>query len=382
MFAPTPELREAVESFRRFAEKRLRPLGDHYEKLGRPPAREETIALFGELEPLGVVGAMVPEEDGGSGIGTVGLALFVEEIARNWAGFGFIAAIQAAAAALLSSLGTAEQKRRFLGRVLRGECIPCMCISEPGVGSNVAEVKTRAVEDGASFVVSGQKLWITNADVSDVAVVVALTGECELSYLIVERDAHGYQTRTIQKMALHSTGTSEVFFDGARVPRENLLGERGKALRQTVKLFERPRTLLAMLAAGIAQDALDQAVAYARDRRQHGKAIAGHQTIQNYLAEMATDIHAARLLGLRAAAMIDRDERCDMEAAMAKYFGPEMAVRATSKALQIHGGFGVTEEYRVSRLFREARILPIPDGTTEIQKLIIGRALTGVSAFS
>ena len=378
----SPELGEAVAAFRRFAEKRLRPLGDHYEKLGRPPAREETIALFRELEPFGLIGAMVGEEDGGSGLGTVGLALFIEEIARNWLGFGFIAAIQAASASLFSSLGSAEQKRRFLGPVLRGECIPCMCISEPGAGSNVAEAKTRATEDGAGFVVSGQKLWITNADVSDVAVVVALTGERELSYLIVEREPHGYQTRTIPKMALHSTGTSEVFFDGTRVPRENILGERGKALRQTVKLFERPRTLMCMLGVGIAQDALDQAIAYARDRQQHGKAIAGHQTIQNYLAETATELHAARLLGLRAAAMIDRDERCDMEASMAKYFGPEMAVRATSRALQIHGGFGVTEEYRVSRLFREARILPIPDGTTEIQKLIIGRALTGVSAFS
>jgi len=381
VFELSGEQRAAVESFRRYAEKRLRPLGDDYEKRGTPPSREETIKLFREIGEFGLLGALVSDADGGSGIGMMGLALFTEEIARNWTGFGFTVAIQAAGAGLVSALGTPEQKARMLPPMLAGELIGCMAISEPGVGSNVAEVKTRAVEDGDRFVVSGQKLWISNGDISDFVIAVVRTGDAELSYVIVDRAA-GYTTRPVAKMALHSTFTSEVFFDGIRIPKANLLGERGKGLKQTVKLFERPRTLLCMCAVGLAQDALDQAIEYAKVRVQHGKVIAGHQTIQNYLAEMATDIHAARLLGLRAAAMIDRDERCDMEAAMAKYFGPEMAVRATSKALQIHGGFGVTEEYRVSRLFREARIIPIPDGTTEIQKLIIGRALTGVNAFS
>jgi len=382
MFAPSEDQQVALDGFRRFAEKRLRPLGDAYEKAGKPPTREETVALFREIEPFGILGALVSDDDGGSGIGMVALAMLVEEIARNWLGFAFTVSIQAAGAGLVGALGTAEQKQRLLPDILRGELIPCMGISEPEVGSNVAEVKTRAVEDGDHFVVSGQKLWISNGDIADFVIAVARTGDAELSYVIVERATHGFATRQIAKMALHSTHTSEVFLDGACVPKTNLLGERGKALRQTVKLFERPRTLLCMCAVGVAQDALEQAVSYAKARRQHGKVIAAHQTIQNYLAEIATDIHAARLLGLRVAAMIDRDERCDMEAAMAKFFGPEMAVRATSKALQIHGGFGVTEEYRVSRLFREARIIPIPDGTTEIQKLIIGRALTDVSAFS
>jgi alkylation response protein AidB-like acyl-CoA dehydrogenase len=381
MFELSEEQQSALDGFRRFAERRLRPLGDACEKAGRAPSREETVALFREIEPFGILGALVGEDDGGSGIGMVTLALLTEEIARNWLGFAFTVSIQAAGAGLVSALGSPEQKQRLLPGMLRGELIPCMGISEPEVGSNVAEVKTRAVEDGDTFVVTGQKLWISNGGIADLVIAVARTDEHELSYVMVER-AHGFETRPIAKMALHSTHTSEVFIDGARVPKTNLLGERGKALRQTVKLFERPRTLLCMCAVGVAQDALEQAVEYAKVRRQHGKVIAAHQTIQNYLAEMATGIHAARLLGLRAAAMIERDQRCDMEAAMAKYFGPEMAVRATSMALQIHGGFGVTEDYRVSRLFREARIIPIPDGTTEIQKLIIGRSLTGVNAFS
>jgi acyl-CoA dehydrogenase len=382
VFAISSEQREAVESFRRFAEKRLRPMGDHYEKLGVPPSREETIALFKEIEPFGLLGALVGDEDGGSGIGMVALAAMMEEVARNWCGFAFTLTIQAGGISLWSELGTPEQKKRYLEPALRGESIPCMCISEPGVGSNVAEVKTRAVEDNGNFTVSGQKLWISNGGISDHAIVVALTGANEISYAIVDREGGGYQTSEIAKMALHSTSTTEVYFDNAKVAPGNLLGERGKGLRQTVRLFERPRTLLCMMAVGLAQDALDQAVGYAKERKQHGKVLAGHQSIQNYLAEMATDIHAARLMGLRAASMIEMNERCDMESAMAKFFGPEMAVRATSHALQIHGGFGVTEEYRVSRLFREARILPIPDGTTEIQKLIIGRALTGVNAFA
>jgi alkylation response protein AidB-like acyl-CoA dehydrogenase len=382
MFELSEEQQAALDGFRRFAERRLRPLGDACEKAGQAPSRDETVALFREIEPFGILGALVSDDDGGSGIGMVTLALLVEEIARNWLGFAFTVSIQAAGAGLISALGSPEQKQRLLPGVLRGELIPCMGISEPEVGSNVAEVKTRAFEDGDHFVVTGQKLWISNGDIADLVIAVARTDEHELSYVMVERTAHGFETRQIAKMALHSTHTSEVFIDGARVPKSNLLGERGKALRQTVKLFERPRTLLCMCAVGVAQDALEQAVEYAKVRRQHGKVIAAHQTIQNYLAEMATGIHAARLLGLRAAAMIDRDQRCDMEAAMAKYFGPEMAVRATSMALQIHGGFGVTEDYRVSRLFREARIIPIPDGTTEIQKLIIGRSLTGINAFS
>src|SRR5262249_13166127 len=147
---------------------------------------------------------------------------------------------------LVSALGTPEQKARLLPGMLCGDVIPCMGISEPEVGSNVAEVKTRAVEDGDAFVVSGQKLWISNGDIADFVIAVARTGEAELSYVIVEREAHGFDTRPIAKMALHSTYTSEVFIDGARVPKSNLLGERGKALRQTVKLFERPRTLLCM----------------------------------------------------------------------------------------------------------------------------------------
>jgi alkylation response protein AidB-like acyl-CoA dehydrogenase len=264
--------------------------------------------------------------------------------------------------------------------MLQGERIGCMCISEPDVGSNVAEVRTSATRDGDAWVIRGQKLWISNGAWSDFAIVVCRTGE-GLSMILADR-ADGYTSHEIEKMGLHAIPTSELFFDGVRVPLTNLLGELGKGLQTTLRLFEPARVLVGLTSVGIAGAALEEAITYAKERHQHGKPIAGHQLIQAYLAEMATEIDASRLLCQRALGLLQRGARCDTEASMAKWYATEMAVRVASKAVQIHGGFGITKDYRVERLFRNARIMPIPDGTTEIQKLIIARNLVGMSAFS
>ncbi|MCL4744510.1 MAG: acyl-CoA dehydrogenase, partial [Burkholderiaceae bacterium] len=248
-------------------------------------------------------------------------------------------------------------------------------------GSSVAEVQTRATLRENRYTLRGQKLWISNGTQSDFALVVCRI-ENELSMLLVDRDGDNYQSRELSKMGLVGASTCEMFFDGATAPADNLLGRSGAGLFQTLKLFETARVFVGLTAVGIAQAAFEESVEYAKQRRQHGKVIAGHQLMQAYIAEMATELDAGRLLCHRALHLLELGVRCDTQTSMAKWYATEMAVRVASKAIQIHGGVGITTDFRVERHFRNARVLPIPDGTTEIQKLIIGRNTLGVSAFS
>jgi alkylation response protein AidB-like acyl-CoA dehydrogenase len=379
MFDVKPEEEALLDEFARFAEKELRPLSDRY---AEGPVLETAVAkdVFAQLAKFGLIGGMLPEESGGDGLGLVAYGNMFEKLASVWPDLAVATIIQAVTLSLIDDVGTTEQKERYLAPMLDGSLIGCMCISEPEVGSNVSDVRTSARRDGDQFVVNGQKLWISNGEWSDFAIVVCRTEE-ELSLVLVDR-ADGYTSRNIEKMGLHAASTAELFFDDVRVPQTNILGKPGTGLRSTLRLFERARALVGLTSVGIARAALDEAVSYAKQRVQHGKPIAGHQLIQGYIAEMATEIDAARLLCQRALALLQQGARCDTESSMAKWFATEMAVGVASKALQIHGGFGITKEYRVERLFRDARIMPIPDGTTEIQKLIIARNILGVSAFS
>ena len=256
-----------------------------------------------------------------------------------------------------------------------------MGISEPDVGSDVAAVRTRAVRDGDHWVINGEKTWITNGAYSDLLVCTCRTGENQISHILIDRAESPYEVRDIEKMALNGQSTAQIFLSDCRVPVDNMLGQPGDGLRNTLKVFEIARCHMAMWSIGIARRALDEAIAYAKERSQHGRKIAGHQLIADKLANMATQIDAARLLTHRAIALVDAGVRAETECAMAKWFATEMAIGVTRDALQIHGGNGVTREFIVERLVREAIICPIPDGTTEIQKLIISRALTGVGAF-
>jgi alkylation response protein AidB-like acyl-CoA dehydrogenase len=276
-------------------------------------------------------------------------------------------------------------REKYLPRMVRAEIIACSGISEPGVGSNVAEVTCRAQRDGDHYIVTGEKTWISNGHYSDFCMVIVRTsqeGSGAISMILVDRAEHGYESRNIDKLGLNSTSTAQLFFDGARVPAENMMIEPGTGLKNTMVLFEKARPMVGMTSIGIAQAALDKAVAYSKERRQHGKPIGGHQLIQGMLAEAATELDAARLLVYRAFNLIDHGVRSEVQSAMAKWYATEMAVNVASKALQIHGGNGITKDFGVELLFRNARMMPIPDGTTEIQKLIIGRALTGINAFS
>jgi alkylation response protein AidB-like acyl-CoA dehydrogenase len=282
---------------------------------------------------------------------------------------------------MLIRLAPDHIKDRYIPGILEGKVFGAMGISEPDVGSDVAAVKTRARRDGDDWVISGEKTWITNGDYSDYFIVTCRTGEKEITHILLDREEHPYEVRPIPKMALNGQSTAQIFMDDVRVPIRNTIGKVGDGLRNTLQSFEIARCHMAMWGIGIARRAMDEAIKYSRERHQHGKPIAGHQLIADKIARMATHIDAARLLTFRAASKSQSGERAEVECAMAKWFGTEMAVEATRDALQIHGGNGVTKSFIVERLAREAIINPIPDGTTEIQKLIIARALTGVSAF-
>jgi len=378
-YVESDEERLLVESFARFAAKELRSQADRH---ADGPVLETKLArsLLGELDRFGLISGLVPAERGGAGMGLHLYAVLFEELARSWPDMAVATLIQALVASALDRLASDEQRQTYLDPVLRGERIGCVCISEPAVGSNVAEIQARAVRDGDSWKIRGQKLWISNGTWSDFAIVVCRIGD-QLSMVIADREA-GYTSREVPKMGLHAASTAELFFDDVRVPSHALLGAPGEGLRQTLQLFERARVLVGLTSVGIARAALEEAIAYARERHQHGKPIGAHQIIQAYVAEMATEIEAARALCHRAMALLERGIRCDTASSMAKWYATEMAVGVASKAVQIHGGFGITREYRVERHFRNARIMPIPDGTTEIQKLIIARNLLGLSAFS
>jgi len=369
----------AIDTLRRFLDDKLEPEirahGDgHFSKT-------QLTGWISQLTDFGLINAPLPEEAGGLGQSwRLHLRLF-EEVAYSSIDLAIPLLMNVVCASIIHSLAPDHLRERYLAGLLRGEFMASMGISEPNVGSDVSGVRTRAVRDGDHWVISGEKTWISNGAHSDFLICTCSTGDGELTHILLERHEHPYEVRAIEKIALNGQSTAQIFLDDVRVPVANTIGQIGDGLRNTLAVFERARIHVAALGYGLARRARDEAIRYARDRTQHGKPIAAHQLIADKIATMATQIDAARLLGLRAASMIDEGKRCDAECAMAKWYGTEIAVDATRQAVQIHGGNGVTREFIVERLAREAIVLPIPDGTTEIQKLIVSRSLTGISAF-
>lgn len=383
-FMPTEEQRMAVEGFRRFLEAKIRPIADAHKDIYIE--KEKMREILEMMLPYGMGGnGPIAEEFGGEGMDWLTFGMLYEQLARVSADIAITLLIQQMVAYTFEKCTNEKMRAEYLPRVLRAEIIGCSGISEPDVGSNVAEVKCRARAEGSDLIINGEKTWISNGHYSDFCCLIVRTsdeGAKGISMVLVDRKLHGYESRNIEKLGLNSTSTAQLFFDNVRVPATNLMIQPGAGLKNTVVLFEKARPLVAMTSVGIAQAALEVAVAYAKERKQHGKVIAGHQLIQGMLAEMATELDAARLLVYRAFDMIQKGQRSETQSAMAKWYATEIAVSVASRAVQIHGGNGITREFGVERLFRAARMMTIPDGTTEIQKLIIGRALTGVNAFA
>ncbi|BFM17554.1 acyl-CoA dehydrogenase [Maricurvus nonylphenolicus] len=378
-YQPNEEQRMAVDGLRKFLADVIEPQAKEYGDNKIP--KELMQDWFKQLVPFGLITAPIAEADGGLGLDWQTHLYLYEELAYSSVDIAVPLAINTFIANSLVTTASEELKQRYLPGLLSGELFGSGAISEPDVGSDVSAVKTRAVRDGDHWVINGEKTWITNGHYSDFIICTCKTGDFELSHILIDRKEHGYESRDIPKIAMNGQSTAQIFLDDVRVPVSNTLGNVGDGLKNTLKNFEIARCHMATWGVGLARRALEESVKYSRERTQHRKPIAGHQMIAEKLATMATKIDAARLLTHRAASLVDEDIRCDVECSMAKWYGTEIAVDAARDAVQIHGGNGLTKEFIVERLVREAIISPIPDGTTEIQKLLISRYLTGISAF-
>jgi len=377
-FQPTEEHRMIRRMVRDFAEKEIAPRAEEIDATDQFPDD-----LFRRMGQLGILGLPFPEEYGGSGCGYTGLVIALEEIARV---SGSMAIVLDAHTSLcgepLHLFGTEAQKRRYLAPLARGEQIGAFGLTEPQAGSDAGATRTRAVRDGEEWVIDGQKTFITNGSIADVVVITAKTaperGTRGISSFIVEKGTPGFQPgRDERKMGLKGSVTSELFFEECRVPAENLLGRKNEGFKQFLTTLDAGRMAIAAMAVGLAQGAFERALAYAQERQQFGQPIAKFQAIQWMLADMATEIEAARLMVQRAAWLRERGQRFTKEAAMAKLFATETSERVCYKAVQIHGGYGYTQEYEVERMYRDQRLCAIGEGTNEIQRMVIARQLLG-----
>lgn len=373
----------AVEGLRRYLAAEADPLFSKAYR-DRFMQREVLVPVMRRLAQFGLVSGAVSPAAGGLGLDWQTSLMLFEEVAACSVDLSVPVLINSFGAYLLEQVASPELRERYLPGLIAGESFVSMGISEPGAGSNVMEIRTRARRDGDHWVISGEKTWISNGAYSDFLICLCRTGDDprnSLTQILIDRREHGYDVREIDKIALNSQSTAQIFLDEVRVPVANTIGGEGGALKRTLAHFEKSRAFVAMQSVGLARRALEEAVTYTTQRRQHGKVIAGHQLIAAMLADMATRVDAARLLVHRAGQLFDAGRGAEMEAAMAKYFACEAAVTVARQAVQIHGGNGVTRDFLVEKLAREAIVCPIPEGTTQIQQLIIARALTGVAAF-
>lgn len=360
------------DTVRRFAAEVVAPRAKEIDESGEFP-RE----FFARAAELGLAGVAVPEEHGGAGMDIVSYCLVIEEISRVCASSGVILSVNNSLVCdPILAYGTAEQKREFLVPLASGEKIGCFALTEPGAGSDAAALRTTARRDGDDYVLDGSKVFITNGLAADVAIVFASVdlsrGHKGITAFLVPTDSPGLSRGGHQyKLGVQASGTTELYFESLRVPARFRLGDEGQGFRIAMATLDGGRIGIAAQAVGIAQGAFGEARKYARERQQFGQAISEFQTIQFYLADMAVEIDAARLLTWRAAWKKQQGGRYSLEAAQAKLFASEAAQHVTNKALQIHGGYGYTREYNVERFFRDARITEIYEGTSEIQKLVI-----------
>ncbi|MFF4646378.1 acyl-CoA dehydrogenase family protein [Streptomyces sp. NPDC001389] len=381
------ELSEEQEAARRLARAFTdREISPHAAAWDRAESVDRSIVQ--KLGDLGFLGLTVPEEYGGSGGDHLSYVLVTEELGRGDSAVrGIVSVSLGLVAKSVAAWGTEEQKRSWLPRLCSGAALGCFGLTEPGTGSDAAALTTRAVREGDAYVISGSKMFITNGTWADVVLLFARTdpatpGHRGISAFLVPADSPGLTRREVHgKLGLRGQATAELTLDGVRVPASAMLGPEGKGFSVAMSALAKGRMSVAAGCVGIAQAALDAAVSYAARREQFGRPIAHHQLVQELIADISVDVDAARLLTWRVADLVDRGRPFATEASTAKLFASEAAVRAASNALQVHGGYGYVDEYPAGKLLRDARVMTLYEGTSQIQKLLIGRARTGVSAF-
>lgn len=344
-------------------------------------------SIVARLGDLGLLGLTIPEEYGGTPADHRAYCLVMEELGRGDSSVrGIVSVSLGLFGKTVYAEGTEEQKREWLPGICSGASIGCYALTEPGVGSDAAHLVTRAQRDGGDWLLSGEKVFITNGTWADKALVFARSGAegpRGITAFVVPTDAPGFSSAEIKgKLGLRGQATATLRLDGVRVPDSHRLGEEGRGFNIAMGALNRGRMSLAAGCVGICRGCLEESVAYARDRVQFGRPIAGHQLVQEMLAEIAVDTDAARALTWVVADLADAGERIELAASKAKYFASEAAVRCANRALQVFGGYGYIDEYPVGKYLRDARVTTLYEGTSQIQKLIIGQALTGVSAFA
>ncbi len=368
----TEEQKLVEKTVREFAEAEVRPLAKEHDETGRFPR-----ALFKKAAQLGLTGVPFPEKEGGAGFDHVAYTIVIEEISRCCASTGVILSVQNSLYCdPIHRYGTEEQKKKFLLPYTRGEKVGCYALTEPQAGSDAAALQTRAVKKGDAYVLNGTKAWITCGGEADAAIVYVNTdpakGEKGITALVVEKGTPGFQVgKEEKKLGIHATACCELIFTDCAVGVENRIGNEGEGYKIALSTLDGGRIGIAAQATGIAQGAFEAALSYSQERLAFGHPISQFQAIQFMLADMSTEIDAARLLNRKAAWKQDTGARFTMDAALAKLFASEMATRVAHKAIQIHGGNGYSREYPVERNYRDARITEIYEGTSEIQRLVI-----------
>jgi alkylation response protein AidB-like acyl-CoA dehydrogenase len=380
-FSLTPEQELIRDSAREFCEREILPYSRDWDR-----AEQLDLGLVPKLAAAGYLGATITEEYGGMGLDTVSYCLLMEELGRADSSVrGIVSVNLGLVGKTIAKWGTEAQKREWLPQLASGDALGCYALTEPGSGSDPASLLTRAERDGDDWLLSGSKLFITLGSWAGVALVFARSGDegaRGLTCFLVPTDTTGYSASPIKgKLGLRAQDTAEVFLDRVRVLDSSRLGAAGDGFKVAMSALDNGRISLAAGCVGIAQGCLDACVKYAGERRQFGKAISSFQLVQELLADMAVELDAARLLTWRAALLADAGERHTFESSVAKYYASEASVRAANAAVQIHGGYGYVDEYPVGKYLRDARVTTLYEGTSQIQKLIIGRALTGESAF-
>jgi alkylation response protein AidB-like acyl-CoA dehydrogenase len=379
-----PEHQLLRRTIRDFMVSEVAPVVDQHERERRFPI--EIVRRIGELGWLGIP---IPEDEGGAGLDTLAYAVAIEEIGRVWGSLGLIVAAHTSlGCGPLHLAGSAEQKQRYLVPMAGGEVLGAYGLTEPGAGSDSGGTRTVAEledgPDGGTWVIDGGKRFITNAGQAGTYIVTARTGvrddgAPEISAFIVPADTPGFSVGRLEdKLGLHASATGELVFSSARVPAANLLGERGDGFRTFLKILDGGRISIGALAVGLAQAALDASIPYAQTREQFGRPIGTFQGVAFLVADMATEIEAARQLVWRAAWLKDQRRDYGLAAAQAKLFASEVSSRATNAAIQVHGGYGYVTEYPVERFFRDAKLTEIGEGTSQIQRLVIARKILGL----
>ena len=378
MFGLTAEQEQLRKEVRAFAEREIAPHVSEWDEKSEFP--HEVVKKLGEM---GLLGVIFPEELGGAGMGYVEYVLAIEELSRVDGSVGIIVAAHNSLCTNHIMLGgNDEQRKRWIPKLASGQWLGAWGLTEPGSGSDAAGARTTAVKKGDTWVLNGSKTFTTNGTYANCAVVLAVTdrekGTKGISAFVVERGTKGFRSgKKENKLGLRASDTAELIFEECEIPAENLIGKEGDGFKDAMRVLDGGRISIAALSLGMARGALDAAVKYAQQRRQFGKAISEFQAIQFKLADMATELDAAWLLTMRAAQMKDEGQKVTLESAMAKLYASEAACRICDEGVQIHGGYGFIKDYPAEKFYRDVRLCPIGEGTSEIQRMVIARELLG-----